>query len=294
MILKQDNNWLFYCLYPKNVNLLDKVLLDIIEPLSFIFNKEEDYTKWFFMRYWDSKGCHIRLRYLTTETGEGKIRGYIENDVSEKLENINYNPLELHKPIIPISQFPDTPTLISKEVYIPEYEKYGGIEGVKIAEDLFECSSNLTLLILKEERVSSINRYYIALYIMYKAISSIIRKKKSISRFFANYIHYWSGGDTDRGEEFREKLSFAVEKRIGKVMEDWNLIEKMSESISLVPVYLEKFENSIRLIKECSEIDINYENIAFHYLHMTNNRLGITTLEEAYLAKIIYEFIQNK
>lgn len=287
--INNPEKWLFYSLYPGNPLFLDNVVLDIITPLMNQL-KEDDYTSWFFIRYWDQEGPHIRFRILPKDDStSNKIRNYIETNSKIKISTYSNETVYYRKPLIPIPTMTNTSTLVRQQTYIPEYGKYGGVKGIDIAEKLFHYSSEMVLQAIQKEREEELfSRSYLSIFLMEKLAKSVLKKQKKINRFLSDYFHYWTGGDSQEGGNFRKKISVAVDKRINSIDNKWTKMENEFEKINFVNLHVKQFIDAIKCAKQSNEVMTTEEDLFFHYMHMMNNRLGISTSEEAYISHIIY------
>lgn len=98
----------------------DELLTGDIWPFVQSLQKAGLLRQFFFIRYADEKGLHIRLRLLPEPTAAQKVRRRAR------------------------AKFPEAEFV----AYMPETERYGGPQGVPIAEQLFDASSAAVLRLL--------------------------------------------------------------------------------------------------------------------------------------------------
>ncbi|WDU79254.1 MULTISPECIES: thiopeptide-type bacteriocin biosynthesis protein [Lysinibacillus] len=279
-----QKNWLFYSIYPGNAGYLDEVIERLVKPSVSFFKDEIE--NWFFMRYWDHKGTHIRLRFLASPEIEEKIKHWFSLHALLILEEIRQEKPKKVNKLIPAPEYQDGKVAVEINNYEPEYSKYGGEEGVGIAEQLFRTSSEMVLHILREEN-QQFSKANVSLLVLKKSIEGSIRKKKQYMRFLENYFDYWTGGDYEGAEAIKTKISTAAIKRSEVIKNIWKEISSNQEMNQLIDSYLKKLKETQKLIKDATNIHQEFTDLLFHYIHMTNNRMGISTLEEAYLAKLL-------
>src|SRR5256885_4865449 len=113
--------WSTCCIYYQE--LPDMLLIQTILPIVQAVFQGKWARHYFFIRYSDKNGPHIRLRF------KGK-------------------PENMKKMITPLLQktFPSCRFI----PYIPELNRYGGKTGMLLAQELFEASSNAILSFLAE------------------------------------------------------------------------------------------------------------------------------------------------
>jgi len=116
-------DWLYLRIHPAHPDDLDSLVRDLVGglrgPLS------EEVSRWFWLRYLDRGGAHLRLRALTTPRSAERILAATE-------------ALAPHgAPVRP-------------GFYQREYEVFGGRAGVELAEERFQVSSELVLELLAD------------------------------------------------------------------------------------------------------------------------------------------------
>lgn len=123
------SDWLYVKLYT-GVSTADYVLRDMIRPLVEQFTDLLGGQPWFFIRYADPD-AHLRLRF------QGKAE-------------------TLHADLLPAISAAATPLLadgqlwrVQVDTYEREVERYGGAEGVVLAEQLFHADSEAVLSIVE-------------------------------------------------------------------------------------------------------------------------------------------------
>lgn len=102
--------------------------------------REENSERWFFMRYWDLNGHHVRLRVQCSSDGVDRLYGR----GPELLDLLRSLPAPRYEQrLIPGALqlgLPDTQQ-VKPCVYAPELRKYGRRAGVRLAEGLFTTAS---------------------------------------------------------------------------------------------------------------------------------------------------------
>jgi thiopeptide-type bacteriocin biosynthesis protein len=112
--------WIFFKIYTGE-SLADKLLSEILTISNGLYTAN-NIDKWFFIRYYDSK-FHIRLRFHLTDSPN-------LHDVIETVNNHLYKHL--------VNGLIDN---IQIDTYIKETERYGGSEGILLAENIFFADS---------------------------------------------------------------------------------------------------------------------------------------------------------
>lgn len=213
------------------------------------FNKKK-ISNYFFIQYHDPLP-HIRLRIISSS-----------ENIMENLKIITYlNHLDYVKKIELVD-------------YEREIERYGGINKIETAEEIFKKDSKNALQLIKEKNKEQLAfavglNYIISFYEEYKVneIYNLLETKlnKEDFKFYRQWIK--------NNDEFRiSKL--LIDKIFGKsmIIEDIREFNKGFENILQTPYFL---------------------NIVFSFIHMSYNRLGIDNQTEEYINKCIYIYLKE-
>ncbi|WP_176087354.1 thiopeptide-type bacteriocin biosynthesis protein [Virgibacillus dokdonensis] len=287
--MNQNLEWVYYKIYFPEEKYIDYFVENIMSKLYKELKSNEKVQKWFFIKFIDETGNHIRLRLQVYNEDLDFVCNYIEEDLEKKLPEVLEVNITTKERILPLEDVENSSGLndcfYELDIYEPEIEKYGGSIGVTYAEDIFEISSNLTLDFMHYINKDRIDRYTIGLLTMAEFMNTCLEQNK-VSSFLMNYISYWIGANySDKGLMYRDSFLKAGQKRI----ETTKLIKD-----SLPEVLIRKIEEFAKDINKVVERVISdqkvpqpIEELCFHYIHMMNNRLGIWPVEEAYLAALL-------
>jgi hypothetical protein len=102
--------------------------------------------------------------------------------------------------------------------------------------------------------------------------------------FLQSYAWHWSGGHWPGGEQRRSRLTAMARTRCGNAAA-WLARTDADEPID---GFLSALDD---LLGEADRADVGVgrEQLCFHHLHLTNNRLGIAVGAEAYLALLLIQ-----
>lgn len=230
---------------------------------------------WFFIRYWEG-GDHIRLRLKAAVSQHGLI----------------VKSLSLKNEMIKSVQIAE---------YEPEINRYGNIQSMAWAERYFECSSNYVLnWIVKREKNQSAAIQAIKLHLA--LLHTLKWEKKALIALCSFFLEGWLPklyNQIDPKKEQRifwlkqfEKVFAAKKNQIAQAVNqfwqelnagiaDDNLTEYLSKTAEVIFLYQNAHFDKDRLFQIISS-----------FMHMNNNRLGISNYEEAYLMYSIIECLQ--
>jgi thiopeptide-type bacteriocin biosynthesis protein len=267
------HDWLFAKLYC-GVATQDRVLSEIVPSLIRELREEKAIDRWFFIRYNDLGGWHLRLR----------LRGKpscLWGDVAPRLfAVVNSKHGIVRKVVI--------------DTYNPEEERYGGKEALEIGEKIFEVDSDAALTIVKEFRADAEARWRLALLGMDALLDdlgfSLEQKKQIVCSCRARQLPYYANdGELIRqlGNKFRllrpeiETLFVSPPK---EYVTGYDAIRVRSSKIVYLAVNLRQIEANARLISPLMTISESY-------LHMWTNRIFRDSANVQEL--VLYDFLNR-
>lgn len=302
------------------------LLLECIKPLIAELRAQQAIERFFFIRYWQG-GPHIRLRLLCTRASlresiqhmlEARVATFFTNHPSlTQIEHETYARYraalgrreyaqEDQTPLYPNNSFQYIP-------YEPEYERYGGVEAMPVVEGYFMQSSEIVFDLLQKgpshDRLTGQ-----AIAMMFLGIWLWENDLTNLPMIFERYSRGWMATfNVDRAYTpplFEKKYS-RQSQQLRHLVEQL-LALKQQQDFSLADSLMARWFAALKTLKEqlClleSQGRLQYrpgtgspehpeqlkyhslQGILFSCLHMHNNRLGISLLEEAYLAFLLQQ-----
>lgn len=201
----------------------------------------------------------------------------------------------------------------SWEPYEPEYGKYGGPAGVALAEWHFQHSSALVI-----DAAASRNMHLrtvvlgLSAQLMMVLAGTFVPDREHLAGLLERYHAFWQRGfsstnyaDANGYDEAFGAMAEELARRFGSIrtalasgqlaglpglLRRW--AEHCAELRARVTALAEAGELTFRGIERDAELRITspagaLAMLASPYLHMTNNRLGITIRDEAYLSYVL-------
>ncbi|MBM0274987.1 thiopeptide-type bacteriocin biosynthesis protein [Micromonospora tarensis] len=199
------------------------------------------------------------------------------------------------------------------EPYEPEYDRYGGPAGVELAERHFEVSSDLVLRLLattnmhvSSVRLGSSARF--AAVLCFAFLGDALR----VARFFADYRRFWenlyqesSDAHHDRFDAGFDRVAVGLGAHLARLRDgsrdsthpgltalerDWarhalllrEEVVRLAETGQLV--FGRRGQSEPTTV---SDPDIAFTVLLSSYVHMTNNRIGTSILDEIYLSYLM-------
>lgn len=302
-----DNYWISaYIYFDGNIydDFCDDVIRDILSP--FLENKEnlKLFEKYFFIRYSES-GSHLRVRFLGDKSElEKELKTRFENQISQNISDFFTERNKIDgKRVLDVSKF-----FIKWVPYEPEIERYGGKEAIKVAEEYFFYSSNTAVELIKllqvNDKSSRLGKgLALIVIILFKFCNQKEKSIKLISSYSSGYLraiakeekYYEAWVDT-----FNAGFNSQSEKLVELVNNLWQILEDGEE----LPEILDNFSKNMEVVSEKLRLLSMHNKIVYRetqindwdtcvfsivpsYIHMMNNRLGITIQEESYLAHLV-------
>ncbi|WP_405762251.1 thiopeptide-type bacteriocin biosynthesis protein [Streptomyces sp. NBC_00045] len=277
--------WLYLKLYPGRLDLLDATLTDVVAPL--VAQVAPTATRWFFLRYLDTTGAHIRLRFRLTGPAADALAEQ-RAALTGQLEALADRPERVPTALpalgalgggLPSGQAQGRPE-VRLDLYEPEYAKWGGPPYLEVAERTFQASSATVLRLLTESDGTLEHRLAVGHLVMTSLLDRLGLADEERAGFLRTHYAWWSGlrhappaDGTTRDTGLRaayEQLGPAVMDRTERLC----TAGPMGEMINRL----------------CADMLTGIEDrgpqqkplyLAFHHLHLSLNRLGIVPVEEA-------------
>ena len=159
------DEWLYLRVYPGSMERLDELCRRELAAAVEVARRTARMDRWFFIRYIDSRGPHLRLRL--------RVRRQDRDALAAELAR----------------HFADCH--METATYEPEYEKYGTGAEMLAAERNFEVSSESALDAWRDESKA---REGVALAHMRDMVWRVFPDAHTRGQFLRNYARYWSQG----------------------------------------------------------------------------------------------------
>jgi thiopeptide-type bacteriocin biosynthesis protein len=291
MTTENETTWLYYKLcIGARMDGMDFLIRGVIAEAAL----DPRVLQWFYIRYFDQDGPHLRVR-LKVPASEAKLA---DRDFHTRFHDgttalTTLLPSE-SRPLITV---PDAETAIPRgtfpararrATYEPEHEIYGGPAGVAIAESVFQVSSEIAIAVLGDGTGAGHDRKDVAPLLMLAALDEFIAKDAQPA-FLETYVNHWLAASPGLGY-----LKTLFHERALELLDDGEQILVPEGVLPEVSVHaLHEWRRSLadaharyRKSKELNTPAL-LERVCFYFLHLMNNRLGFTALEEAYLSVLL-------
>ncbi|MEU4584682.1 thiopeptide-type bacteriocin biosynthesis protein [Kitasatospora aureofaciens] len=271
--------WLYLKLYPGHLDLLDATLTEVVAPL--VEQVAPCATRWFYLRYLDGSGPHIRLRFLVDQS-QADLLVLQRPALLAQLNLLTGWPGRAPLPVLPALPAGDARSRpdVRFDLYEPEYAKWGGPQCLETAEQVFQASSETALQLVAASDGTVEYRLALGRLIVAQLLDGLGLSEAEREVFLGTHYAWWSGlkhASPADGAARDGNLRTAHGQVRTAVLET---SERLAEAGHLLDM--------VKLL--CADMLIGIEKrgahqkpmyLAFHHLHLTLNRLGIAPVEEA-------------
>lgn len=262
----------------------DRVIREVVAPLARACGP--DAVRWFFLRYAEETS-HVRLRFLAP----GPV---LEEAIWPRVSEAAASS--------------ELVVRLTRERYEPEVERYGGPWGLALAEELFHRQSETALALLEKiepgTRPKRLGKGLLAMLVLLFLYRGERRAAAELARRYGtSYLKAWAE-DTEKQEHwlrtFQEAFDRQADRLAGYVESAWEALESGGELTPELDAYRRDMEDVARRLRElfdqgrlrlgartAADWDECVRWIVPSYVHMMNNRLGVSIQEESYLSVLI-------
>lgn len=286
----------------------DRVAVDVMEPFVRRCQAQGWTSQYFFIRY-SEFGPHLRLRlYGTPEVLGGEVwPALVEH-------------LRAHNPDVVVDERPETPTVpqraegepvrvthVARVEYEPETERYGGPDALLVSERMFEVSSDAAFALtakMTPERSSRLGKGLLSMVILVHVFCQDRERGAALAQMYStNYLRSLVREDDGRGawlDAFDQGFNQQSENLMEYVDAVWEAMDdgdSLSDTLDAYAEGVRRHADELRALLAEGRVQVAGEQagewsrvangIAPSYIHMMNNRLGITLQEESYLGYLI-------
>ncbi len=272
----------------------DRVVLEVVEPIVVECRERGWAESFFFVRY-SEDGPHVRLRLLhTSKESEQSLRRLVAARAQEA--------------IAADAQGEGLLTKFEWVPYEPEYERYGGPQGMDLSEEIFHDSSLAAIdLLRKIDRSSRSGRLGKGLLAMLVMLHAFLESRDSCAelagQYGSNYLRALVP-DPELQETWQKRFEEGFDRQSDRlapyVEAAWEALASGQELTPELDSYKATLDLSRRRFRDLFDQGVlvyggetltdwrrAVGSIMPSYVHMMNNRMGISIQEESYLSVLI-------
>jgi len=271
----QALDWWYIRAYPGDVTLMDEAVALLLPWLRDVAAREQA-DRWFFVRYWDLTGHHLRLRIRLSADAAYRLHARLD-DVVDLLgclpaqgEDRKLVPGAAPAGIRGVQR-------VSACLYAPELAKYGGERGVALAEELFTASSSW----IADNRLTDLaqpgERAALAVAFMRDLVQAAL-PAPGVSAFWEQHRRQWGGHLrmlVRTQQELSALMTSVASSMAGGADVTPRLARSVDEHVKTVVAALDR--------AEAERNPVPRPVLLLHYLHMEMNRWGFVPAEECAL-----------
>jgi class I lanthipeptide synthase len=262
----------------------DRVIREVVAPLARACRP--DAVRWFFLRYAE-EASHVRLRFFAP----GPV---LEETIWPR--------------VAAAASSSELVVRSARERYEPEVERYGGPWGLALAEELFHRQSETALALLEKipsgTRPQRLGKGLLAMLVLLFLYRGERRAAAELARRYGTTSLKMWARDAEEQEHwlrtFQEGFDRQADRLAGYVELAWEALETGGELTPELDAYRRDMEDVARRLLELFDQDrlclaartpADWDEcvrwIVPSYVHMMNNRLGVSIQEESYLSVLI-------
>ena len=297
----------------------DAVARDVVAPVVARGRAEGWMLGYFFIRYGEL-GPHLRLR-LRVRLGEAPaVAELLRAHVRAIAPAADLPPFEVAEAprdnVAAVRTWPDTPLVDDPRVaalwwipYVPEVDRYGGPAAIGVAERVFEASSDAALALLDglgaQSRAGRLGRALLAMLVTAHACFDGRAAVAAFARRYGTgYLRAAAGGAADRVAPWERAFAQGFTRQAGTlaahVEAAWACLHDGGSLPGLDAFAAALSDARTTLARLCAAGAVVVPDtpartwaacapyLVPSFAHMTNNRLGVTIPEEAYLAHLLH------
>ncbi|AGT10939.1 thiopeptide-type bacteriocin biosynthesis protein [Paracoccus aminophilus] len=292
--IPNPSDWVYLRLYlGAAMDRMDWLLIEIQK----LVNANPRIGRWFYIRYVDDGGIHIRLRAQALPEDAARLSIELNDGVAMILARISSQPPGNYAPMVAAPGYTEqieTLSIAHNDIrlklttYEPEYDKFGGPVGMPIAEELFHVSSEIACDLLQAEAVGQLSRKSVLPALM-RACFDAFQPQTDPVVFWREYAYYWLGSKTPAAEDWRDRFRRKAEELDASGISTFDPDPRIRALTQpLIARWTEALGQAASAYAAAgTTTDADAEVLTFNIAHLMNNRLGIAVLEEAYIASLL-------
>lgn len=314
-----------------NVADLRAILLECVEPLVRRLESKGMIERYFVIRYWEG-GAHVRLRLLpSAHVSHDELKAEVDPAIERFLEDrpslfdpdpevmaplmrrlyvMEYGEQEYEErfgatgliPLRPNNSFAYIP-------YVPEYARYGGIQGMEVSERHFHTSSNIAFDALRDSNSSvRTSTLGMAFQMMLHFCYAFFEDRDMVIAFFRRYGEFFQGVNVP--PDLQAGFDRVFERQAQGIVEQTQQLEAINQrlrtgemgALSKYVIDARHVRGEVDRLYQTGQLEFqgpvdSFEHVANRlltsYVHMTNNRLGLLIIEEVYMANMIVRALEG-
>ncbi|MGH7714031.1 MAG: thiopeptide-type bacteriocin biosynthesis protein [Gemmatimonadaceae bacterium] len=293
----------------------DSVILNVIAPAIECCRAQNWIRSFFFVRYWE-EAPHIRLRMFGADAC---MQPLVESTIVERSGIAHtastHGSMQSHSR--GTSRGPASAKVVERLSWVsyePETDRYGGPEALLVAHRVFAASSDAAVTLLKATRSDRARRLGNGLLAMLVLLKTLLAGNQDVAAFALHFRHAYLPALSSRSDTQETAWLHVFDDGVGRQTEALatyvgDALRRLDSRESLTEP-LDRYREAMETCREqlCSlqsqrrALDMGrpfasssecISRLLPSYLHMMNNRLGLTIADEAYLAHVLHRMLDR-
>ncbi|SEJ52172.1 Lantibiotic biosynthesis dehydratase C-term [Bhargavaea ginsengi] len=283
-----EKEWHTYRFYPKYEYQLDEVVHQIVMPLASDLTGEVHY--YYYLRREDHHGHHIMAGFRLTDDEAERLRYRIRHDCNMLLQAMEEEKPRRRRRQLPSENQSEQQPAVRPYKREPVFGE-NPAAGIVWPDLLLKCSTDIAFLVIENEILGGTDRATAVTLLMHQAIRSGLCSTDAAIGFLEKYAAHCiqACGDPD----LAESLDRAVVMNEREFRSQWTRSLNNVHLLRTIRPFIEELASVRHQVEDQLVPSPPFEEFLFHYLHDTNNRLGISHEEEAYIAKLLHKSLEE-
>lgn len=286
----------------------DRIVLDVAEPFVRRCQRQGWIDQHFFIRY-SEFGPHVRLRLFgDPQVLSGDVWPALVEHVRAHSPDVQIDAKPADHNVPPRAEGqPVRVTHVARVEYEPETERYGGPHALLVSERAFEVSSDAAYALVGKmtpERSSRLGKGLLGMVVLVHLFATDREQgAQFVQMYSTNYLRAVAreeGGREALLDAFDQGFSTQAETLMEYVDAIWEAMDdgdSLSDTLDAYVAGMRRIRDELRALfdqgrvqamgETATEWNRAWQPLVPSYLHMMNNRLGITIQEESYLGYLV-------
>jgi len=281
-VVPPREGWLYWLVFPGGAQWMDPAVRHVIAPAAVALREREAVTRWFYLRYVEERGPHLRLRARVQPETIDAVQREVDEILLDGLVRLGEQGAGRRALLLDAAS-PGSGggghRGLHRALYEPERAKFGGAAGVALAEEVFEASSEMAI-----EAVRALDpprlRALFAVALMRELDDMLPAGARP--GFWSRYADIWSGATRPGRGGLRGRLA-RVAARLRRDLARADEVAGRDAALDAAAQrYREVLAGTLAAVTTAGIGDPR--DLACQYMHLTDNRLGFAPIEEALIA----------
>jgi hypothetical protein len=274
--------WLYWLVFVGGAEWMDPAVRHVIAPAAVVLREHRAVTRWFYLRYIEERGPHLRLRARVQPQAIDAVQRAVDAILLDGLMRLGEQGAG-RRALLLDGAAPGSAGAshrgVHRALYEPEHAKFGGARGVALAEEVFEASSDMALEAVRALQPPRLRAQLVVT--LMRELDEIL-PSRARPGFWSRYADVWSGAAKPGRHGLRERLAPAAARLRRDLGGDGAVAGRDAALDVAAKGYRTVLASTLAAVTAAGIDDPRH--LASQYMHLTDNRLGFAPIEEALIA----------